>query len=61
DIDKLDKSNRPLSADINALIDMYEKRKLLYENSADIIVNNNNSVDIICERICEKLNEIANN
>ena len=47
-IDKLDRSDRPLSFDVHAL---YERRRSRYEAFADVRIDNNSSVDAAAEAI----------
>lgn len=55
DIDKLSRENRPLSKNLDAVKDLYEKRKDLYEKFADFAVDNNGDIDKTVKGIIEKL------
>ena len=45
--------SRPLSSKQSQLKELYEKRKGLYEHYADLIVDNNRSVEETCAKILE--------
>jgi len=52
DIDKLPTNNRPLSVNLE---EMAMKRLPIYENCADVTVNNNDSIEKAVEELMEKL------
>lgn len=56
-----DIKDRPLTKTIDEFNRLYEKRKLAYSQTADIIVDNNNSVEQTVEKIIEAYYENINN
>ena len=55
DLEKLDRKNRPLSTDIDAVKKLFEKRKDKYIEFSDFTVDNNGELDKTLNRIMEKL------
>ena len=55
DLDKLDRKNRPLSTDINAVKKLFEKRKDKYIEFSDYTIDNNGDINQTIEKIMEKL------
>lgn len=53
DTDKLARKGRPLSEDKAAVERLYSERKRLYENAADIIINNNGRLEAAVKKIRE--------
>ena len=58
DLDKLETNNRPLSKKVG-VEKLFEKRKSLYENSADFIVDNNFKIENAIERIIKYYEDIS--
>jgi shikimate dehydrogenase len=55
DLDKLAVDGRPLSQGENAIESLYQKRKELYESFADVIVENDDTIDKVIDKIMELL------
>lgn len=56
-LNKLDiSSSRPLSNNSKKLKELYQNRKNLYIQYSDIIINNNNTMEEVCDLIIKKLN-----
>jgi shikimate dehydrogenase len=55
DIESLSIKGRPLSKDINALHEIYAKRKDLYEKYSDLEITNNGKVGHAVGELCEKI------
>ena len=56
DLEKLERSGRPLSAGLNAVEELWSKREKLYNNFADVTIENN-SIYETTEKILEDYNE----
>ncbi|MBR1983244.1 MAG: hypothetical protein IKA12_00975, partial [Clostridia bacterium] len=54
DIEKLDRKNRPLATDLNAVKKLFEERKGLYLDFADFLVDNNDELQNTVKEILEK-------
>ncbi len=54
ELDKLDRSDRPLSGDDAAMRRMYAEREPLYRAFADVIVDNNGAVEQAAQKIVEE-------
>ena len=55
DLEKLDRTNRPLSTDIDAVKKLFEKRKDKYIEFSDYTIDNNGDINQTIEKIMEKL------
>ena len=55
DIEKLDRTNRPLSTDIDAVKKLFDKRKEKYIEYSDYTIDNNGDINQTIEKIMEKL------
>ncbi|MDO4438337.1 MAG: shikimate kinase [Eubacteriales bacterium] len=53
DIDKLSRTDRPLSKDMDTLWNIYEERKDKYEQAADYIVYNNENIEACVDKVIE--------
>ncbi len=51
DIDKLSRTDRPLSKDMDTLWNIYEERKDKYEQAADYIVDNNADIESCVDKV----------
>lgn len=56
DLDKLERSGRPLSVDLEAVEDLWAKREKNYKNFADVCIDNEDILDTT-QRILEDYNE----
>ena len=54
DIEKLERKGRPLSTDLGAVKKLFEERKELYQNFADIVVDNNGQIQNTVKEILDK-------
>ena len=54
DLEKLDRKNRPLATDLNAVKKLFEERKGLYLDFADFLVDNNDELQNTVKEILEK-------
>ena len=61
DLDCLARDGRPLSKSPDALRELFVVRKPIYENCADIIVENNSTVDEVTQKIVEEFYENSRN
>ena len=59
-LNELEKKGRPLSVDNKALERMYDERKPLYEAAKDISVTNNDTAEVIVDKILDGLGEYYN-
>lgn len=57
DIEQLAMQGRPLSKDIMALKEIFNKREPLYQKFADIIVENSSTIETVAEQIWEEYRE----
>ena len=61
DIDKLSTKNRPLSKDKDTLLNMEKVRKPLYQEVADLVVDNNKDLESVDKEIITKYEENFSN
>lgn len=57
ELNQLDTSNRPLSSSIEALKQMEKERQPLYQKYSDIMIENNDSLENVCEHLQEVWHE----
>lgn len=57
DVNSLATNGRPLSKDLDTLKRMEQIRNPMYERFADVTVENNSTLDDLCDRILEEFNE----
>lgn len=57
DVNSLATNGRPLSKDLDTLKQMERIRNPMYERFADVTVQNNSTLDDLCDRILEEFNE----
>ena len=55
DVEKLDRSGRPLSSSQTAVSTLYERRKPLYERFSDHVIANNGDINLTVSAVLEKL------
>lgn len=55
DPEKLDRSARPLSSSLEAVKKLYEKREKLYQEFADVVIDNNGQIEKTVQEIMEKI------
>ncbi len=55
DVDKLDRSGRPLSSSQTAVNALYERRKPLYQTFSDYTIDNNGDVNLAVNAVMERL------